>query len=127
MQIFVNLHHQDRQDGSRAFPFATISQAAALARPGDEVVVFPGLYREWVRPARGGQKDTAQITYRSFLPRGAVISGAEPVTGWTLRDGAVYAASLPKDWAEAPETEPLYSRPGLCRTGSAEKRARRAA
>ena len=116
MQIFVNLHHQDRQDGSRAFPFATISQAAALAKPGDEVVVFPGLYREWVRPARGGQEEAARITYRSFLPRGAVISGAEPVTGWTLRDGAVYAACLPRDWAEAPETEPLYSQPGLCRT-----------
>lgn len=117
MQIFVNLHHQDRQDGSRTFPFATISQAAALARPGDEVVVFPGLYREWVRPARGGQEEAARITYRSFLPRGAVISGAEPVTGWTLREGAVYAACLPRDWAEAPETEPLYSRPGLCRIG----------
>ncbi len=117
MQIFVNLHHQDRQDGSRAFPFATIGQAAALAKPGDEVVVFPGLYREWVRPARGGQEDAGRITYRSFLPRGAVISGAEPVTGWTLRDEAVYAASLPKEWAESPETEPLYSRPDLCRTG----------
>ena len=33
-------------DGSKNCPFRTISQAAAVAQPGDEVLVAPGVYRE---------------------------------------------------------------------------------
>ena len=38
-------------------PFRTINQAAAVAQPGDTVVVHAGEYREWVRPRRGGLSD----------------------------------------------------------------------
>ncbi len=95
MQIFVNLHHRDIQDGTRERPFGTISQAAAIASPGDEIIVFPGIYRECVRPALGGTDEANRITYRSFLPRGAVISGAELLTNWESRGGNVYAARVP--------------------------------
>ena len=33
-------------DGSEKRPFKTISQAAAVAMPGDEILVAPGVYRE---------------------------------------------------------------------------------
>ena len=36
----------ERGDGSAERPFRTISQAADLAMPGDEIIVGPGLYRE---------------------------------------------------------------------------------
>lgn len=68
-------------DGSKDRPFRHINDAAKLAMPGDAVLVAPGVYREWVNPVRGGTEDK-RITYRSTQPLGAVITGAEPVTGW---------------------------------------------
>ena len=47
----------DHADGSENQPFRTINRAAALARPGDTVLVHGGEYREWVRPRRGGLSD----------------------------------------------------------------------
>ncbi|MGM9604911.1 MAG: DUF1565 domain-containing protein, partial [Faecousia sp.] len=41
-------------DGSAQHPYKTISQAAAVAMPGDEVVVAPGIYREEVSPRFAG-------------------------------------------------------------------------
>ena len=83
-------------DGSRERPFAAISEAAAIAQPGDEVVVAPGIYREWVKPARGGRED-ARIVYRSEEKGKAVITGAEPLTGWTPVAGepGVWRAAVP--------------------------------
>ena len=63
-------------DGSRLHPFKTISQAAAVAMPGDEVLVAPGVYREEVSPRWAGTR-LAPIVYRSAEPRAAVITGAE--------------------------------------------------
>ena len=68
-------------DGSEKAPFKRIGDAAALARPGDTVVVGPGLYREYVDPVRGGTDD-APIRDVSSKPLGAVISGAEEVKCW---------------------------------------------
>ena len=95
MEIYVNIHAQAVQDGSREHPFGTIRQAAAAARPGDEVIVFPGVYREWVQPPRGGTDDSHRIVYRSFLPGGAVISGAEELTAWESLGNGVYSARVP--------------------------------
>ena len=105
MQIFVNQHHRPVEDGTRQHPFGTIGQAAAAAMPGDEVIVFPGVYREWVQLPRGGTDDTHRITYRSFLPRGAVLSGAERITGWEALENGIYAAQLPEHlFARIPDT-----------------------
>ena len=68
-------------DGSEQRPFKTISQAAAVAMPGDEVLVAPGIYREDVSPRFAGTK-AQPIVYRSAVPREAVITGAERITGW---------------------------------------------
>ena len=81
MQIFVDQAAKAWGDGSKERPFKTISEAAAIARPGDEVLVSKGVYRECVVPACGGKKDE-RITYRSLDPLGAVITGAEVIKGW---------------------------------------------
>lgn len=81
-------------DGSRENPFRTIQQAADVARPGDEVRVLPGVYRESVSPVNGGTPD-ARITYRSVEKGGAVITGAEPVTGWERLQGDVWRVRVP--------------------------------
>lgn len=96
MEYYVDCHGAAGGDGSRARPFRTIGQAAALARAGDTVLVLPGVYREWVNPAHGGTEE-ARIVYRSVEPGGAVISGAEPVTGWTRYQGDTWTVELPNE------------------------------
>lgn len=81
MKYYVNGKLDFDGNGTQAAPFRRISQAAAIAKPGDEVLVMPGVYREYVDPAYAGTPQ-ARITYRSTEPLGAVITGAEPVTGW---------------------------------------------
>ena len=81
MIYYVNQKAPREGNGSKERPFRYISDAAKLAQPGDEVIVAPGVYREYVNPANGGTED-ARIVYRSEEPLGAVITGAETVTGW---------------------------------------------
>ena len=69
-------------NGTEQTPFRKINDAAKIAQPGDEVLVFPGTYREYVDPIYAGRED-ARITYRSVKPLGAVITGAEEIKTWT--------------------------------------------
>ena len=81
MKYYVNIHAPLHGCGTEAAPFRTIQEAAAIAKPGDEVLVAPGIYREYVNPIHAGTEE-ARITYRSPEPLGAVITGAEPVKSW---------------------------------------------
>ena len=81
-------------DGSRQRPFKRIGDAAKLAQPGDEVLVLPGVYRENVSPRNGGTEER-RIVYRSVEPLGAVITGAEEVSGWTRYQGSVWTIRVP--------------------------------
>ena len=68
-------------DGSEKRPFQKINDAAKIARAGDQVLVAPGIYREYVNPVHGGTDEEHRIVYRSQVPLKAVITGAERVTG----------------------------------------------
>ncbi|MCR5674761.1 MAG: right-handed parallel beta-helix repeat-containing protein, partial [Lachnospiraceae bacterium] len=81
MKIYVSAKAAFTGDGSQKKPFRTISEAARIAEPGDEVIVAPGIYREHVDPAIGGTEEK-RIVYRSEKKGGAVITGAEPVKNW---------------------------------------------
>ena len=67
-------------------PFKHINDAAKIARPGDEVLVAPGIYREYVDPVNAGTEE-APITYRNLEPLGAVITGAEEIKSWVPYEG----------------------------------------
>ena len=54
MKYFVNAKVRRSGNGKENSPFKTISEAAKLAKAGDEVLVFPGVYREYVDPANAG-------------------------------------------------------------------------
>lgn len=71
-------------DGTEKRPFRTIGEAAALAQPGDTVLIGEGIYREWVCPPRGGLSDDRRIRYCAAEGCRPVITGAEPLAGWTL-------------------------------------------
>ena len=54
MQIYVDGNAVRSGNGQKEYPFQTISEAAKIAMPGDEVLVAPGVYREYVDPANAG-------------------------------------------------------------------------
>lgn len=98
MKIYVNATAENYGLGGENAPFRTISEAAAGALPGDEVIVLPGVYRENVNPVHAGTPDQ-RITYRSSEPLKAVITGAECLKGWKpVREGSsVYTARVSND------------------------------
>ena len=93
MIYYVDADAKAEGNGSKENPFKKIGQAAAIAVAGDEVVVAPGVYREWVNPVNGGTEDK-RIAYRSEVPLGAHITGAEELKGWTQFKGNVYTARV---------------------------------
>lgn len=93
MKFYVNANAPKDGNGSQANPFRTINEAAKLAQPGDEVLVAPGIYREYVDPINAGTED-ARITYTSTTPLGAVITGAEVVSNWKHHDGNVWVSRV---------------------------------
>ncbi|MBO5056667.1 MAG: right-handed parallel beta-helix repeat-containing protein [Lachnospiraceae bacterium] len=93
MEYYVNMNALPDGDGSKEKPFLRIQQAADLAKPGDEIIVAPGIYREEVNPVNGGTED-ARIIYRSEIEKEAVITGAEPVKSWEPYEGTVWVARI---------------------------------
>ena len=69
----------DRNDGSASAPFRTICRAAELAEPGTRVRIHAGLYRECVRPERGGESPERMVSYEAFGDGPVVISASEEV------------------------------------------------
>ncbi len=93
MIYYVNAAASRDGNGTKEMPFKKINDAAKIARAGDEIIVAPGIYREYVNPVNAGTKD-ARIVYRSEKPLGAVITGAEELKGWTRHEGDVWTARV---------------------------------
>lgn len=93
MDIYVDVNAQRGGDGTKKRPFKRIGDAAKRAVAGDEVLVAPGIYREYVNPANGGTAD-APVVYRSIEPLGAVITGAEQVKSWELYKEDVWVCHI---------------------------------
>ena len=91
----------DDNDGSAAWPFRTIGRAAAEAEPGTRVRIHAGLYRECVKPAKGGTDPEHMISYEAFGDGDVVVSASEevkdfiPSEGWMLNRG--WGAPQPED------------------------------
>lgn len=97
MKLYVDINAKPNGDGSIEKPFSMISEAARVAEPGDEVLVYPGIYREEVSPNNAGT-EKAPIVYTSVEPLKAVITGAEVITEWEQYEGTVWVARLPKNY-----------------------------
>ena len=95
VEYHVSVNGADQNEGSAAAPFATISRAAAIAKPGDTVIVHAGEYREWVKPENGGSSEFERITYRAAEGEKVVIKGSERITCWENIEGTVWKAELP--------------------------------
>lgn len=118
--LHVANHGDDRSPGTPDHPLRTIDRAAVLATPGDTVLVHEGVYREWVRPRRGGLDDRRRITYAAAPGEHVVIKGSERVTGWTRMAEGPWTVTIPNalfggfnpfaeevagDWVEHPSPD----------------------
>ena len=81
----------DNGPGTKERPFRTIGKAAQVLQPGERVVIAEGVYRECVRPARGGTGPDKMIGYEAAPGAKVVIKGSailkdgwKPSTGWML-------------------------------------------
>ncbi len=98
----------DRNPGTEQRPFKTIGRAAQVLKPGERVVIAEGVYREFVRPARGGTGPEAMISYEAAPGAKVVVKGSAVVKNWRPSKGwrfgvdpetkkAVQAWELPLD------------------------------
>lgn len=93
MKIYVDTAAVRDGNGHENAPFKHINDAAKVAQPGDEVLVAPGIYREYVNPVHRGT-ETDRITYRSVQPLKAVITGAEVLKNWQSYQGQVWVSRV---------------------------------
>lgn len=89
MKYYVDAASAVRGEGSKEKPFRYINDAAAVAVAGDEIYVYPGVYREYVNPLNSGS-ERARITYKSVEKHGAVITGAECFKNWTKNEDGMW-------------------------------------
>ena len=74
----------DAGPGSKERPFKTINKAAEVLQAGERVVIAEGVYREVVRPQKGGTGADKMISYEAAEGAKVVIRGSEIVKdGWT--------------------------------------------
>lgn len=93
--IHVEKDGNNNNDGSKTSPMQTINAAAAIAQPGDTVIVHTGTYREWVSPQRGGRSDSERITFQAADNEEVIIKGSEIVDSWEPQGDNVWKAVLP--------------------------------
>jgi hypothetical protein len=79
----------DRNPGTKARPFATISHAAQVLQPGERVLVAAGVYRERIAPARGGTGPDKMISYEAVPGAQVILKGSQVFQEpWTPADTA---------------------------------------
>jgi len=107
---YVNQAHPQASDdnpGTQDRPLRTINRAAEMLQPGGRVVIAAGVYRERVRPARGGSGPEQMIGYEAAPGAEVILSGSQVVgSAWT-RSGRSPAGSSGRIWTTTLSAEML--------------------
>jgi len=97
-ELHVAANGNDSNPGTQAAPLRTIQRGADLAQPGDVVTVHEGVYRERIKPPRGGQSDQKRIVYQAAPGEKVEIKGSEVVKNWVKVQDDVWKATLPNSF-----------------------------
>jgi hypothetical protein len=92
-EYHVAKNGNDSNKGTKESPFLTIQAAANFAQPGDTILVRAGIYREDVKPPRGGTKDKP-VTYLASPGEDVSIRGSEQITGWVREENGLWLATI---------------------------------
>jgi hypothetical protein len=92
---YVATTGSDQNPGTFAEPFRTIQKAAFEMKPGDTCLVRSGVYRECIKPPRGGISENHRITYMAYPGETPVIKGSERITNWQSQGNDIWMAELP--------------------------------
>lgn len=87
---------------SETSPFKTINKCAQTVQPGDTCIIASGTYRETITPTLSGTSGLP-ITFRSAPGANVIVSGTEPISGWTQHAGNIYKADL--SWSLGKENQ----------------------
>jgi alpha-N-arabinofuranosidase len=85
----------DANPGTQAAPLRTIQRAADLAQAGDVITVHKGVYRERIRPPRGGETEEKRIVYQAAPGEEVEIKGSEVIQNWVQLQDDVWKVTLP--------------------------------
>ncbi len=97
-EYHVSVEGNDTKAGTPAAPFRTISRAAESARPGDVITVHEGVYRERIKPPRGGESGRNRIVYRAAPGEEVIIKGSEVIKGWRKVKNDTWKAIIPNSF-----------------------------
>lgn len=78
---YVSPNGCDHADGSLEHPFRTVKRANELVQPGEKVILRGGIYRETIRPLRGGIGKDAMIAYEAYPGEEVQVTGLRPYAG----------------------------------------------
>ena len=78
----------DSNKGSESDPFKTIGHASNVCKPGDTILIHPGIYRERITPNKSGYKKLP-ITYKSMVKHGTIVRGSIPWKGDFEKNGII--------------------------------------
>ncbi len=96
-----NPNASDNNEGTQDRPFLTISKAAEVLLPGERVVINSGVYREQVRPKRGGSAAGRLISYEAAPGANVVVKGSVLASGDNWKPSSGYRMG-----EEAPGVQP---------------------
>ena len=97
-EIHVSVNGNDKNEGSSAKPFQSISRAAREAMPGDIITVHSGVYREQIVPPRGGNSETERIVYQAARGENVEIKGSEIVKNWEKGQNNTWSVKIPNSF-----------------------------
>jgi alpha-N-arabinofuranosidase len=94
-EFHVATFGKDTNHGAKSAPLRTIQRAAALAQPGDVIIVHEGVYRERINPPRGGTSERRRITYQAAKGEKVEVKGSEPIKNWVNVQTNVWKVTIP--------------------------------
>ncbi len=84
----------DANPGTKAKPLATLQAGVNKLQPDDTLLIRGGVYRETVTFPRSGTAEQP-ITVKAYKGEKVVVTGCEPITGWTKHRDNIWKAPMP--------------------------------